>query len=82
MSQVPEFNPEAEARRARFPISHAKSPFDRGSCDKWYGRSYMPHKRDHSGQDIFDLTPEEAREYARGYDSHDDTPGRGGKDWF
>ena len=50
------------------------SPFDRGICDAFYGREFLPHKwvnGDHrSREEIYD--DEEHDEYCIGYDHHMD----------
>lgn len=62
-------------------MNQSSNPYYRGSADKWYGRSPEPHYYDDQHNRITDLTPEQIAAYYEGFDSHDDTPGRGGKDF-
>lgn len=56
-------------------------PYDRGDSDAYYRRSPTPHKWtfpvDWRHERVEDLTPEEVREYWRGYEENPS----GSKDW-
>jgi len=51
------------------------SPYDRGSADRYYGRSFNPHHR-LNGEEVTDLTPEQIAEYRAGWNEES-----GSKDW-
>ena len=55
------------------------SPEDRGSADRYYGRSYKPHyypNGTYKGPRVTDLTPTQHAEYKRGWDNETNR-----KDW-
>lgn len=55
------------------------SPYDRGSADAYYGRSYNPHwypEGNKVGISIGGMTPEQIEEYRLGYTEETDR-----KDW-
>ena len=53
------------------------SPYDRGSCDKWYQRPPTPHYfiGESFSSEMVEadaMTEDEKKAYFAGYDSHDD----------
>ena len=55
------------------------SPYDRGSADAYYGRSFNPHwypEGNGMGVNIMGMTPEQIEEYRLGYTEETDQ-----KDW-
>ena len=55
------------------------SPHDRGGADKYYGRSFNPHKYPngtYNGDPVTNLNAEEIEAYKRGYNSQTSL-----KDW-
>jgi len=58
------------------------SLYDRGSADSYYGRGSGPHYGGvggDSGPRVTNLTPEEVREYAAGYQDNEESGSK--KDW-
>jgi hypothetical protein len=52
------------------------SPYDRGSADSYYGRSYEPHyftgaTYSTDKVELADMTPEEIAAYTRGYNDNE-----------
>lgn len=62
--------------RRKMRLYNASSPRDRGAADAYYERKPVPHKINSSGQREKDLTPEERRDYWRGYEEETSR-----KDW-
>ncbi len=54
--------------------SRARSPQDRGSADRYYGRQYNPHYILDSGEtvNIDKMTEEQIAEYRQGYEEETD----------
>lgn len=51
-------------------IDNNSSPYDRGAADSYYRRGKRPHKIV-AGKYIEDLTPEEMKEYDKGFEENE-----------
>jgi hypothetical protein len=70
----------SEVKKQMYDMRHG-SPYDRGSADKYYGRSYEPHyfkgaTYDSDKVELANMTVEEIVAYTAGYEQQTET-----KDW-